>query len=209
MPCEADKIVDLYRRHARSWVKDRGTQRIEARWLDRFCNLQPEHASILDIGCGAGEPIVRYLVERGCSITGVDSAPEMIALFQENFPAQESHTADMRTLSLGRTFNGLLAWNSFFHLSHDDQRRMFPIFRAHAAPCAALMFTSGPFYGEAIGTLAGEPLYHASLDPEEYRELLNKNGFDVVAHRAEDPDCGGLAIWLAQLRERTYIHLQR
>jgi hypothetical protein len=26
-----------------------------------------------------------------------------------------------------------------------------------------LMFTSGPAYGEAIGTYRGEPLYHGSL----------------------------------------------
>jgi hypothetical protein len=48
---------------------------------------------------------------------------------------------------------------------------MFPIFRAHAAPRAALMFTSGPAQGEAIGQLEGEPLYHASLDPTEYKQL--------------------------------------
>jgi hypothetical protein len=33
----------------------------------------------------------------------------------------------MRTLSLGRQFDGLLARDSFFHLRHDDQRLMFPI----------------------------------------------------------------------------------
>jgi hypothetical protein len=34
-------------------------------------------------------------------------------------------------LSLQRSFDGILAWDSFFHLNHDDQRRMFPVFRAH------------------------------------------------------------------------------
>jgi hypothetical protein len=62
------------------------------------------------------------------------------------------------------------------------------------------MFTSGPSHGEAIGTLEGEPLYHASLDPAEYRELLDTHGFDVVRHVAEDPECGGHTVWLARLR---------
>jgi hypothetical protein len=39
-------------------------------------------------------------------------------------------------LSLKRFFPGILAWDSFFHLNHDDQRQMFLIFRAHAAPRA-------------------------------------------------------------------------
>jgi hypothetical protein len=75
---------------------------------------------------------------------------------------------------------------------------MFPIFAAHAAPKAALMFTSGPAHGEAIGSFAGAPLYHASLDASEYRSLLDRNGFRVVSHVVEDPDCGGHTIWLAQ-----------
>jgi hypothetical protein len=104
----------------------------------------------------------------------------------------------MRRLALGRRFDGLLAWNSFFHLTREDQRAMFPVFAAHASPGAALMFTSGPSDGEAIGSFEGEPLYHASLAPEEYRALLAGHGFAVVAHVAEDAGCGGLTIWLAR-----------
>jgi hypothetical protein len=106
----------------------------------------------------------------------------------------------MRTLCLDTQFDGLLAWDSFFHLSPDDQRKMFPVLRRHAAPHAALMFTSGPRHGEAIGTHRGEPLYHGSLDEAEYRALLDTNGFDVVSHVAEDPECGRHTVWLARRR---------
>jgi len=63
---------------------------------------------------------------------------------------------------------------------------------------AALMFTSGPAVGEAIGQWQGEPLYHASLDPAEYRTLLDAHGFRVLHHHPEDPDCGGHTVWLAR-----------
>ncbi len=118
----------------------------------------------------------------------------------DRFPEHEWHVADMRNLALNHTFDGLVAWDSFFRLSEADQRRMFPIFKHHAAPGAALMFTSGQSAGEQIGTYQGEPLYHASLDSAEYRVLLHDNGFDVIAHVAEDPCCGLHTIWLAQLR---------
>ncbi len=107
----------------------------------------------------------------------------------------------MRTLALGWAFHGLLAWDSFFHLSHDAQRRMFPIFKRHAVPGTALMFTSGTSHGEAIGSYRGCPLYHASLATQEYRALLESNGFRVEAHCVEDPDCGGHTIWLAQAQQ--------
>lgn len=196
----AASIVDLYRRHAVAWTTARGTRLIERSWLDRFCELLPKRASVLDIGCGSGIPVALHLIEQGHEVTGVDSAPEMIALFRENLPGQPSHVADMRRLDLGRHFDGLIAWDSFFHLTPDNQRRMFPIFRIHVRPRAALMFTSGPRYGEAIGTLEGEPLYHSSLAEAEYHDLLDAHGFDVVHHIVEDPNCGGHTVWLAQLR---------
>lgn len=201
MGTDAERIVDIYERHADAWVDARLSERslYERGWLDRFCALLPPHGSVLDIGCGAGEPIARYVSECGHAVTGVDSSPAMIAKFRARLSGQQALVSDMRTLSLGRLFNGILAWDSFFHLKHGDQRRMFPIFRAHAAPGAALMFTSGPAYGEAIGRLEGEPLYHASLDAAEYRQLLETFSFAVVATMAEDQSCGGRTVWLAQL----------
>jgi SAM-dependent methyltransferase len=200
MTSAADQIIGLYRRHAGAWAEDRGNRLFENPWLDRFLALQPAGAAILDIGCGSGQPISRYLIDKGCAVTGVDSSPELIDLCEQNFPNQDWHVADMRSLALGRGFNGILAWDSFFHLCPDDQRRMFPIFKEHAAPRAALIFTSGPAHGEAIGSFRGDPLYHASLDPAEYTSLLDENGFAVMAHAVEDPTCGFHTIWLAQLR---------
>jgi hypothetical protein len=77
---------------------------------------------------------------------------------------------------------------------------VFSVFRLHAAEKAALIFTSGPHHGEAIGTYQGKPLYHASLNPAEYRLLLEAHGFEVVAHASEDRTCGGHTVWLAQLK---------
>jgi trans-aconitate methyltransferase len=199
---EADNVVGLYERHASAWVSARLREACfhERGWLKSFCGLIARAGSVLDLGCGPGEPIARHLGGRGYTVTGVDSSAAMIAMFRDRLPDQKALVSDMRTLSLERTFNGILAWDSFFHLDHDDQRRMFPIFRAHAAPRAALMFTSGPNHDKVIGRLEGEPLYHASLDASEYRQLLDGQGFDVIGAIAEDKTCGGRTVWLAQLR---------
>lgn len=192
------RIVDLYERHARAFDRERGKNLFERGWLDRFRAAAGAEFSILDIGCGSGEPIARYLIEAGHDVTGVDSSETMIALCRERFPTQSWMVADMRRLDLGRRFNGILAWDSFFHLTQDEQRAMFAIFAAHIADGGALMFTSGPRAGEAIGSFQGEPLYHASLDPEDYRQLLAAHGLDVIDSVAEDATCGGHTIWLAR-----------
>lgn len=194
----ADAVIGLYERHARRWDEVRGRTLFERTWLDAFAAHVPRGGAILDLGCGAGEPIARYLIEQGFHVSGVDSAPALIALCRERFPAHEWHVGDMRALALESRFDGIIAWDSFFHLSFSDQRAMFPRFRAHAAKGAALLFTSGPAHGEAIGTFQDEPLYHASLAEEEYRDLLRANGFRVLRHLAEDPQCGGHTVWLAR-----------
>jgi SAM-dependent methyltransferase len=196
----AERIIGLYQRNADSFDRERGRDLFEKPWLDRFLALLQPGASILDLGCGSAEPIARYFIEKGCHVTGVDSSPALIDLCKSRFPDQNWIVNDMRTLSLSRCLDGILAWDSFFHLCPEDQRPMFDIFRAHAAPHAALMFTSGTVHGEAIGTFQGEPLYHGSLDTAEYRSLLHQNGFAVVSHVVEAPANGGRTVWLAQLK---------
>lgn len=53
---------------------------------------------------------------------------------------------------------------------------MFAVFRAYAELGSMLMITNGPSLCEAIGSFQGEPLYHASLNPEEYEVLLHTYG---------------------------------
>jgi hypothetical protein len=128
----------------------------------------------------------------------VDSSPELIALCRERFPGQDWRVADMRTLALGRAFDGVLAWHSLFHLRPEDQEAMFAVFAAHAAPGAPLMFTSGWNRGVAMGEFQGERLYHASLDPDEYHALLKAHGFKALAHEVGQDGAGAAAVWLAR-----------
>ena len=160
--------------------------------------LLPPSPAILDLGCGSGEPLARYLIAKACAVTGIDTSPTLIAMAQQRFPRHAWHVADMRNLTLDRLFNGIMAWDSFFHLTPEDQRLIFPLFRRHAAPRAALLFTSGPAHGIAMGAWHGQPLYHASLAPGEYSALLEQNGFRTIARAIEDPACGNHTVWLAQ-----------
>ncbi|WP_116130854.1 trans-aconitate 2-methyltransferase [Tropicimonas sp. IMCC34043] len=196
-PTGPDDVLTTYQRVGPAWVNERGQSLFERRWLERLMRTAPG-LRVLDLGCGAGRPISVWLAGQGASVTGVDGAAAMCALFRANLPGHTCHHADMRGLSLGQRFDAILAWNSFFHLSAEDQVGMFPVFAAHAAPGAALMFTSGPAAGEAFGTVAGAPIYHASLAPEQYRALLHDNGFAVVDFVPEDPDCNGHTVWLAR-----------
>ncbi|MDA0238911.1 MAG: class I SAM-dependent methyltransferase [Proteobacteria bacterium] len=193
----AAKIPEIYERNAELFDRSRGKTLFERAWLDRFIECLPDKGVVLDIGCGSGEPIARYLIEQGLAVTGIDSSPELTALCRKRFPKHQWQVADMRTLSLTQTFDGIIAWDSFFHLTQFDQRRMFPVFGRHASACCALLYTSGPKQGETLGKLGEETLYHSSLDPSEYIDLLAAEEFETVHYIADDLECGGHTVRLA------------
>jgi trans-aconitate methyltransferase len=193
-----DAILSTYDAVAAEWDRRRDRTLYERRHLDRMLT----HATgrrVLDLGCGTGRPIAQYLVDRRCTVTGVDGAPAMIERFRKHVPQADAIMADMRGLELGESFDAILAWDSFFHLSPDDQRAMIPVFAAHAAPRGVLMFTAGPHAGEPVGEFAGQPLYHASLEPEEYRSVLDDHGFTLIDVTYEDPEAEGHTVFLARL----------
>jgi SAM-dependent methyltransferase len=195
----ANRIVDHYERHARSWDADRRAAGwIDKPFIERFLSFLPHGATVLDLGCGGGSPVAVHMVAQGFRVTGVDSSPTLISLCRTRMPDQEWIVGDMRFLVLGRRFDGILAWDRFFHLRHNDQRAMISIFAAHAAPVTILIFNAGLDHGEAVGSYRGDPLYHASLEASEYEALPAEFGFELIEHSINDPQWGGRIFWLAR-----------
>lgn len=191
------EIIQTYETVADQWDRRRDKTLFERRYLDRMLNHAPGRR-VLDLGCGAGRPIAAYLRDRRATVTGLDAAPTMARRFAENLPDCEVIVGDMRTMRLGRHFDAIIAWNSFFHLSPDDQRKMFAVFANHTVPNGILMFTAGPNAGEPIGQVEGLSVYHASLSPDEYRALFAEHGFDEISFTPEDPGCKGHSVWMAR-----------
>jgi SAM-dependent methyltransferase len=193
-------IPELYERNSDFWAAAR-TQIpfFEKKYLDRILCDRPKGSPILDVGCGSGQPIAEYLVAQGAPVTGCDISPSMIQKSRARIPAQDWVVADMRTLDLRRRFGALVAWDSFFHLTQAEQRQTLLRFREHLLPGGILLFTSGPARGEQIGALNGELLYHASLAPEEYRNILRGLAFSKIEFCAKDEECGNHSVWIAWL----------
>jgi SAM-dependent methyltransferase len=198
----ASKIVEHYEKHAAAWDRDRQNSYWNDKvWHDRFLGRLGKSAKVLDLGCGSGRPVAQHMAELGMRVTGVDSSPTMISFCRERLPDQEWIIADMRQLALGRCFDGIVAWDSFFHLGHDDQRRMFAIFANHTSVGTVLLFNTGPQHGEVLGEYRGDPLYHASLSSTEYEALTGRFGFNVIQHATNDATAGGRTVWLCQRRK--------
>ena len=194
----ADNIIPLYERTASAWLAARGTDLIETEWLDLFTGRLTAGATILDLGCGGGAPIGAELLRRGFAVTGVDSSASLIRHACSALPDGTWIVDDMRRFDPPHRCDGVIAWHSFFHLGRNDQRAMIPRFARLVGSGGPIMFTSGSKAGEAWGEWQGAPLFHASLAPEEYRELLGAAGFEAITYIDADPVA---TLWLATRKD--------
>lgn len=194
----AAETRDVYARRAESYDRQRTRLIGEARWLNRFARGLPEGAKVLDLGCGTGRPIADWLLGEGFRVTGADFAEPMLEIARARRPEGDWRLVDMRALDLGERFHGIVGWNSFFHLTPEEQHACLPRFAAHLEPDGVMMVTVGPRAGEAVGQVEGDAVYHASLSAAEYAGALEAAGLRMTAYMAEDPDCDQHSILMAR-----------
>ena len=187
----------VYERQAESWDQSRPRVFYERPQLERLTATVPNGGRVLDLGCGAGEPIAAYFLQHGYDVTGVDYAAPMLAIAQKRYPNATWIKADMRRLPKIGLFHAVISWDGFFHLSPEEQRAALPDLARLVLPGGSLLFTVGHEEGEVTGTVGGETVYHGSLSPEAYHQILAGLGFEAELS-IEDPDAWGRSILFAR-----------
>ncbi len=157
-------------------------------WLDRFTAALPRGGAILDLGCGGGEPIARYLIDHGFHLTGVDSDAATIDLARTRFPRDIWIHADMRIAVIDGQFDGIIAWDSLIGLSRADQAVMVDRTATWLKPGGRLLFNA-----EGDG---GDP--GPTPGSTEVSATIARRGLIEMAHVVRDPACGGADVWLAR-----------
>ncbi|WP_282153311.1 class I SAM-dependent DNA methyltransferase [Ruegeria atlantica] len=198
MSADPNDTQAIYERQATEYDMRRSKALFEARWLARFtASLKPgDH--VLDLGCGTGDPIARWFMAEGFDVTGVDFSAAMLNIAKERWPDGDWRKADMRDFELDQQFDGIIAWNSFFHLTADEQKGCITRMARHLHNGGMLMLTVGPRAGEVSGTVGSELVYHASLSPAGYAACLEENGLQLTGFLAEDPETQSHTVLMAR-----------
>ena len=106
MPKLSD-IRSVYEHEAQTWDRERSRSLFEGPWLDRLLAQTHPGDTILDVGCGTGDPIARYIIDRGRRVCGVDFVAPMLEIARSRMPEEQWILGDMRELDLGGTFAGV------------------------------------------------------------------------------------------------------
>jgi len=90
--------------------------------LEDLARGLPSTAAILDLGCGAGIPVTRWLARRGYAVTGVDVSARQLELARRYVPEATFIKADMTDLAFGpETFDAVVALYAITHVPRAEQ----------------------------------------------------------------------------------------
>jgi ubiquinone/menaquinone biosynthesis C-methylase UbiE len=109
-----DSVARLY---ADRFRDTRGETALDLAMIDSFADAVTGDADprILDAGCGAGR-MSRYLVDRGCTVQGVDGSPGMIAMARRDHPDIDFSVAELASVPFpDNSFAGIMLWYSIIH----------------------------------------------------------------------------------------------
>jgi ubiquinone/menaquinone biosynthesis C-methylase UbiE len=75
----------IYDEFAETYEENRGRFDMTEIYRSFFNQLPEGKGRLLDLGCGAGDPFARWLVDQGWSVTGVDFSARMLSLAANTF----------------------------------------------------------------------------------------------------------------------------
>lgn len=109
-------LKSTYNKIAKDWMEDHHTDTWWIDGVDKYLSYFNPKASILDVGCGAGENS-KYIIKRDFLVTGIDFSEEMINLAKQQVPTGTFFIKDIKQpLDLEILFDGVFAKAVLLHI---------------------------------------------------------------------------------------------
>jgi SAM-dependent methyltransferase len=188
-----------YEEHAATFIgcRSRGIDGVGASSVRSWARSLPTNATVLDIGCGTGDPISQALANEGLTVYGIDASPSMVQGFRQNFPnIPVACEAAEDSPFFNRQFDAIISWGLVFLLPVDTQEIVIRKMANALYIGGKLLFTAPSEilrWDDAITEIESR-----SLGAERYRELLETSGLSLIE---EFEDEGGNHYYHAMKRQ--------
>jgi 2-polyprenyl-3-methyl-5-hydroxy-6-metoxy-1,4-benzoquinol methylase len=171
----SDSVAEAYDQIVNAWRESRaGANAVfsERRFVEQFVARLPPKARILDAGCGCGEPLAHFLSTAGFEVVGIDASARLLDLARRAVPSARFIHGDMRTVDPGGRFDGIVAWDSIFHVPRGDHPALFARFWAWLRPSGSLLLSLGGSGAASFTSeMHGATFFYGAQEPAEARRL--------------------------------------
>ncbi|MFB0502653.1 MAG: class I SAM-dependent methyltransferase [Candidatus Bathyarchaeia archaeon] len=181
---EREEIVRSgYDKIAEEYQADRGIFD-HTRELDELLSLLPRNGRILDVGCGAGVPVIEFFVKAGFEVVGMDFSESMLRLARKNVPQAQLIMGSMTELGFrDNSFDGLTAFYSIVHVPREKHLSLFQSFHKILKPEGVMLICMGPDEWEAVEEYYGTRMFWSHYGPEISLQLVKDAGLHVIFGR--------------------------
>jgi ubiquinone/menaquinone biosynthesis C-methylase UbiE len=144
-------------------------------YLAEFDSRLPDHAKVLELGCGAGIPSTRQLAARH-DVLGIDVSQQQLDLARTNVPNARFEKADMTALDFpDDEFDGICAFYSILHVPRAEQPALIAKIARWLKPGGLFLASLGTGTPDVIENWLGVEMFFGSNTPEGNRELLSSH----------------------------------
>ena len=177
------KLVELgYDRMARAYTewREQAPLLFDIELRDLAARL-PTDAAVLDVGCGAGVPVTRFLAER-FRATGVDLSEEQLKLARQNVPSATFLRQNMIDLDCGaQMFDALTCIYALIHVPREQHTRVLVNFnRALKAGGYMLIITGNKDLLDDVDDFFDAEMYWSHFDRATSVQMIRDAGFEIV-----------------------------
>jgi SAM-dependent methyltransferase len=152
------------------------------RYLDRLLSLVADASDVLELGCGAGEPVTRRLTERH-RVTAVDVSGEQLRLAAERAPdASFLHASMLDVAFEPASFDAVAAFYAITHVPRQRHADLLARIAVWLRPQGWLLLSMGAADnpGEVEDDWLGMPMYFSHFDAVTNQALVQRAGFELV-----------------------------
>ncbi len=187
-----DKIADVWH-EKREWY-------IEQPAIDEaLMHLKPG-AKILDVGCGSGQPIAAYLIDKGFEVYGVDISTRLIQYAMRILPKEKCFVADICDFNTGIQFDAIFSWFTLFHIHATKHlqvlEKLYSFLKSKGIILITFADTSHQPEGEGIvkiddftieSDMFGERFCHSGQPSAVNTNLMKQVGFEIISDKIDQP----------------------
>jgi ubiquinone/menaquinone biosynthesis C-methylase UbiE len=170
-----------YNRCAKEYSSNRDLFKNQ-KYLKNLSKLLSKGSKILDIGCGSGIPIDKYLLEQEFNVTGIDISEKQIKLAKKNLPQGKFFVKDMSEIDFpASSFDAVVSFYAIFHVPREEHFALLKKLYALLKSKGYLLVTMGSSDWEGTeDDFHGEKMFWSHYGAEKNKNLVKTAGFKVM-----------------------------
>ena len=160
------------------------------KYLEEFTKLLKPDSKVLDIGCGSGIPIDKYLISKDFKIIGIDISRKQIDLARKNNPQASYEVKDMSDLQYGEyNVDAAISFYSIFHIPREQHRELFKKINSFLPVGGSILVTMGAAEWEGFEEdFHGTKMWWSHYGPKKNRKIIENVGFEVILDEIDEKE---------------------